>query len=161
MQVTISLKSVLVARKSVIFFKMPPPLEKFQLKMGLLTLIQIPCHHVLSNEIALNLKYCLGLKQIFNINLGIGIIKKLPFCSYFRHISLCFYSNFDWESSLDANFNFLFLDQLRTSRQTSRGILSFLRSIENITSNFNIMIKYIITNVGDNLIITNGKGLLH
>ena len=25
--------------------------------MGLLTFIQIPCHHVLANEIALNLKY--------------------------------------------------------------------------------------------------------
>ena len=44
--------------------------------MGLLTLIQIPCHHVLANEIALNLKYRIGLKHFFNINLGIGIIKK-------------------------------------------------------------------------------------
>ena len=25
--------------------------------------------------------------------------------TYFRHISLCFYSNFKWESSLDAEFN--------------------------------------------------------
>ena len=44
--------------------------------MGLLTLTQIPCHRVLDNEIALNLKYCIGLKHLFNINLGIGIIKK-------------------------------------------------------------------------------------
>ena len=44
--------------------------------MGLSTQIQILCHHVLANEIALNLKYCIGLKQFFNINLGIGIIKK-------------------------------------------------------------------------------------
>ena len=47
--------------------------------MGLLTLIEIPCHHVLANEIALNLKYRIGLKHFFNINLGIGIIKKLLF----------------------------------------------------------------------------------
>ena len=47
--------------------------------MGRLTLIQIPCHHVLANEIALNLKYRIGLKQFFNINLGIGIIKKTTF----------------------------------------------------------------------------------
>ena len=47
--------------------------------MGLSTLIQNPFHHVLANEIALNLKYRLGLKQIFNINLGIGIIKKTTF----------------------------------------------------------------------------------
>ena len=47
--------------------------------MGLLTLIQIPCHHVLSNEIALNLKYHIGLKHFFVINLGIDIIKKLLF----------------------------------------------------------------------------------
>ena len=44
--------------------------------MGLLTLIQIPCHHVLSNEIDLNLKYRIVLKHFFNINLRIGIIKK-------------------------------------------------------------------------------------
>ena len=47
--------------------------------MGLLTLIQIPCHHVLANEIALNLKYRIGLKHLFNINLGIGIIGKTTF----------------------------------------------------------------------------------
>ena len=44
--------------------------------MGLLNIIQIPCHHVLANEIALNLNYRI-VKQIFDINLGIGIIKKL------------------------------------------------------------------------------------
>ena len=47
--------------------------------MGLLDLIQIPHHHVLANEIVLNLKYCIGLKHFFNINLGIGIIKKTDF----------------------------------------------------------------------------------
>ena len=74
--------------------------------MGLLTIIQIPCYHVLSNEINLNLKYSIGLKLYFNINLGIGIMKKLLFCAYFWHISLCFCSNFDRESSLDVEFNF-------------------------------------------------------
>ena len=47
--------------------------------MGLLTFIQIPCHHVLANEIALNLKYRIGLKHFININLGIGIINKTTF----------------------------------------------------------------------------------
>ena len=51
--------------------------------MGLLTLIQIPCHHVLANEIDLNLKYRIGLKHFFTINLGIGIIKKLLFLFVF------------------------------------------------------------------------------
>ena len=51
--------------------------------MDLLTLTQIPCHHVLANEIALNLKYCIGLKHFFNINLGIGIIKKTTFLFVF------------------------------------------------------------------------------
>ena len=74
--------------------------------MGLLTFNQIPCHHVLANEIALNFKYRIGLKHFLNINLGIGIIKKLFFCLYFRHISMWFYSNFDQESTLDANLNF-------------------------------------------------------
>ena len=47
--------------------------------MGLLTFTQIPCHHVLANEIALNLKYRIGIKHFFNIDLGIGIIKKTTF----------------------------------------------------------------------------------
>ena len=51
--------------------------------MGLLSLIQIPCHHVLANEIALNLKYRIGLKHLFNINLGIGIINKTTFLFVF------------------------------------------------------------------------------
>ena len=51
--------------------------------MGLLTLIQIPCHHVLANEIALNLKYHIGIKHFFNINLGIAIIKKTTFLFVF------------------------------------------------------------------------------
>ena len=38
--------------------------------------------------------------------MGIVIIKKLLFCSYFRHISLYFYSNFNWESLLDVELNF-------------------------------------------------------
>ena len=57
--------------------------RKFQLKMGLLTFIQIPCHHVLANEMDLNLKYHIGLKHFFNINLGIGIKKNYFFCLYF------------------------------------------------------------------------------
>ena len=73
--------------------------------MGLPKIIQIPCHQVLANQTDLIFKKGAPLKQFFNINLGIGIIKKLLFCSYFRHISLCFYSNFNWESLLDAELN--------------------------------------------------------
>ena len=51
--------------------------------MGLLSLTQILCHHVLANEIDLNLKYRIGLKHFFNINLGIGIIKKILFLFVF------------------------------------------------------------------------------
>ena len=47
--------------------------------MGISIITQIPCHRVLDNEINLNLKYHIGLKHIFNINLGIGIIKKMTF----------------------------------------------------------------------------------
>ena len=58
--------------------------------MGLLTLIQIPCHHVLANEIALNLKYSIGIKHLFNINLGIGIIKILLFLFVFStYLPVC------------------------------------------------------------------------
>ena len=59
--------------------------------MGLSTLIQIQCHHVLANEIALNLKYCMGLKQNFNIILGITIIKKTSFVLIFN-ISPCVFT---------------------------------------------------------------------
>ena len=51
--------------------------------MDLLTLTQIPCHHVLANEIDLNLKYRIGLKHFFKINLGIDIIKKTTFLFVF------------------------------------------------------------------------------
>ena len=51
--------------------------------MGLLTLIQIPCDPVLANEIDLNLKYRIGIKHFFNINLGICIIKNYFFVCIF------------------------------------------------------------------------------
>ena len=73
--------------------------------MGLPKIIKIPCHHVLANQYCLKFKKGAPLKQFFNINLGIGIIKKLHFCSYFWYISRCFYSNFDRERSLDAELN--------------------------------------------------------
>ena len=47
--------------------------------MGLPKTIQIPFHHVLANQISLKLKNGAPLKQFFNINLGIGIIKKTTF----------------------------------------------------------------------------------
>ena len=57
--------------------------------MGLLTLTQIPCHHVLANKIDSNLKYRIGLKHFFNINLGIGIIRKTNFFVHIFNISPC------------------------------------------------------------------------
>ena len=60
--------------------------------MGLLTFIQIPCHHVLANEISLNFKNCIGLKHFFNINLGIGIIKKTNFFVCIFDISPCVFT---------------------------------------------------------------------
>ena len=60
--------------------------------MGLLTIIQIPRHHVLANEIALNLKYRISLKQFFNINLAIGIIKKTTFFVRIFDISPCVFT---------------------------------------------------------------------
>ena len=57
--------------------------------MGLLTIIQIPCHHVLANEISLNFKYRIGLKQFFHINLGIGIFQKNYFFVRIFDISPC------------------------------------------------------------------------
>ena len=47
--------------------------------MGLPKIIQIPCHHVLANQNDLKFKKRAPLKQFFNINLGIGIIKKTTF----------------------------------------------------------------------------------
>ena len=60
--------------------------------MGLLTLTQITCHHVLANEIALNLKYRIGLKHFLNINLGIGIIKKTTFFVCIFDLSPCVFT---------------------------------------------------------------------
>ena len=64
--------------------------------MGLPKIIQIPCHHVLANQNSLKLKKGAPLKQIFNINLGIGILKKLLFLfvfwTYFSVFLLKFWS---------------------------------------------------------------------
>ena len=73
--------------------------------MGLLTLNQIPCHHVLANEIPLNLKYRIGLKHFFNINLGIGIIKKTTFFVRIFDLSPCVFTQISIGSSLDAKLN--------------------------------------------------------
>ena len=51
--------------------------------MGLPKIIQIPCHHVLANQNSLKFKKGAPLKQFFNINLGIGIIKKTIFLFVF------------------------------------------------------------------------------
>ena len=44
--------------------------------------------------------------KIIFINFGGRKEKNYFFCSYFQHISLCFYSNFDQESSLDVELNY-------------------------------------------------------
>ena len=63
--------------------------KKFQFKMGLPKVIQIPCHHVLANQNALKFKKRASLKQFFNINLGIGIIKKITLFVRIFDISPC------------------------------------------------------------------------
>ena len=60
--------------------------------MGLTKIIQIPCHHVLANRNALKFKKGAPLKQFFNINLGIGIIKKTTFLVRIFDISPCVFT---------------------------------------------------------------------
>ena len=62
--------------------------------MGLPKIIQIPCHHVFSNQNSLKLKKGAPLKQLFNINMGIGIIKKIPFLFVFSTYLLVFLFKF-------------------------------------------------------------------
>ena len=70
-----------------------PTLEEISTQNGPCNPILIPFHHVLANEIDLNLKYRIGLKYFFNTNLGIGIIKKYFFVCIFD-ISPCFFTQF-------------------------------------------------------------------
>ena len=60
--------------------------------MGIPKIIQIPCHHVLSNQNDLKFKKREPLKQFFNINLGICIIKKTTFFVRIFDISPCFFT---------------------------------------------------------------------
>ena len=60
--------------------------------MGLPKLIKISCHHVLANQNALKLKKGAPLKHFFNINLGIGIIKKTIFFVCIFDISPCVFT---------------------------------------------------------------------
>ena len=74
--------------------------------MGLLTLIQIPCYHVLANEISLNLKYRIGLKHFFNINFGIDIIKKTIFLFVFSTYLIMFLLKFQSEELTGCRIKF-------------------------------------------------------
>ena len=72
--------------------------RKFQFKMGLPKIIQIPCHHVLANQNAVKFKKGAPLKQFFNINLRIGIIKKATFLfvfSTYLHVFLLKYRSIE------------------------------------------------------------------
>ena len=62
--------------------------------MGLQKIIQIPCHHVLANKNALKFKKGSPLKQFFNINLGIDVIKKLLLLFVFSTYLLVFLLKF-------------------------------------------------------------------
>ena len=76
--------------------------------MGLLTFIQIPCHHVLANQNALKLKKGPPLKIFFNINLGIGIIKKkLLFSFVFSTYLPAFLLKFQLEELVGCGIKFL------------------------------------------------------
>ena len=60
--------------------------------MGLPKIIKIPCHDVLSNQNTLKLKKGAPIKQFFNINLGIGIIKKTTLFVRIFDISPCVFT---------------------------------------------------------------------
>ena len=66
--------------------------RKFQFKIGLPKIIQIPCHHVLANQNALKFKKGEPLKQSFHINLGICIIRKTTFFVCIFDISPCVFT---------------------------------------------------------------------
>ena len=60
--------------------------------MDLPKIIQIPCHPLLANQNALKFKKGAPLTQFFNINLGIGIIKKPAFFVRIFNISPCIFT---------------------------------------------------------------------
>ena len=65
--------------------------------MGLPKIIQIPCHHEPANQNASKLKKGAPLKHFFNINLGIGIIKKTTFFVRIFDISPCAFTQISIE----------------------------------------------------------------
>ena len=66
--------------------------RKFQLKMSLLTLIQIPYHHVLANEIALNLNTVQVLNNFLLYNFEGRYKKKTIFFVHIFDISPCVFT---------------------------------------------------------------------
>ena len=94
--------------------------------MGLLTLIQIPCHYVLANEIALNLKYRIGLKHFFNIILGIGIIKKTTFFVCIFDISPCVFTQILIGKARSSPNRNLSKNTKRYVKNTNKKIVFFL-----------------------------------
>ena len=77
--------------KAAHFIPVKTTLEEISTQNGSFNFTQIPCHHVLANEISLNLKYRIGLKQIFSINLAMDIIKNYFFVRIFD-ISPCVFT---------------------------------------------------------------------
>ena len=65
--------------------------------MGLPKKTHIPCHHVLANQNSLKFKKGAPLKQFFNINLGIGIMKKTTFFVRIFDISPCVFTQISIE----------------------------------------------------------------
>ena len=73
--------------------------------MGLPKIIQIP-YHVLANQNALKFKKGAPLKQFFNINLGIGIIKKTNFMFVFSTYFPIFLDKFRFEELVGWGIKF-------------------------------------------------------
>ena len=67
--------------------------------MGLPKIIQIPWHYVLANQNDLKFKKGAPIKKKFNINLGIGIIKKTTFFVHIFDISPCVFIQISIERS--------------------------------------------------------------
>ena len=59
--------------------------------------------------------------KIIFINFGGKIEKNYFLCSYFQHISLCFYSNFDQERSLDVELNYASNEHSKLKFELKKG----------------------------------------
>ena len=108
--------------------------------MGFPKIIEIPCYHVLANQNDLKFKKGAPLKQFFNINLGIGIIKKTNFFVHIFDISPCAFTQI-WSGRARSIWNLILHPTSSPDRNLSKHIGRYVENMNKKSSFFHFFLQ--------------------